>query len=319
METTKNKSTPKDIFLQLFNVLTFYLSAVAFITLFINYITALFPDPLNYYFYGISAGVRWATSVLFIAVPAYILTSWFIANDLTKEPEKRELKLRKWLTYFTLFVSAVTIIVDLMIFVYNYLNGELTLQFFLKIFTVLVVACAVFGYYIWELKRSNEKTKIPKMLAIALGVLTFGSILAGFYIVGTPADQRNRRFDEQRVMDLQNLQYQIINYWTMKEKLPTNLSELNDDISGYVAPLDPDSKMPYEYKMLDKLKFELCANFVLASDDKAFGKNMSLARPYGPYDYNQESWNHKQGRHCFDRKIDPEIYKPQKESDKAVK
>ena len=39
--------------------------------------------------------------------------------------------MRKWLVYFTLFISAITIIVDLMIFVYNFLDGELTVKFFL--------------------------------------------------------------------------------------------------------------------------------------------------------------------------------------------
>ncbi len=311
---TPIKSTPKDVFLHLFNILTFYLSAVGAITLYIQYIAALFPDPLNYYFYGISQTVRWATSVLFISVPAYLLTSWFLSKDLAAAPAKRELKLRKWLIYFTLFVSAVTIIIDLMIFVYNFLNGELTIQFGLKILVVLLIAAAVFGYYLWELKRGAEKTSTPKILAGALGILALGSIVAGFFIVGTPGDQRKLRFDDQRANDLQNLVNEINNFWSIEEKLPLSLSDLNakESSRGYsINTIDPQTKTEYEYRPLEKLDYELCAEFSLPSDAKVYGEKEILAvAPYGsPYG---QTWKHKAGRSCFKRTVDPAMFKPQK-------
>src|SRR3989339_1639517 len=174
------KSTPKDVFLHLFNIVTFYLSMIGFIILYVQYVNVLFPDKLNYYFTSISDLVRTASSILFVAVPAYILTAWLLAKDLAVTPEKRELKLRKWLTYFTLFISAITIIVDLMIFVYNFLNGELSARFALKVLVVLLVAVAVFGYYMWELKRKELVSKAPKILAIILSIVALGSIIIGF-------------------------------------------------------------------------------------------------------------------------------------------
>lgn len=303
------KSTPKDVFLHLFNIVTFYLSVIGFIALYIQYIDATFPDPLNYYFFNISAGVRWATSVLFVAVPAYLFTSWLLAKDLTEIPAKRELKLRKWLVYFTLFVSAITIIVDLMIFVYNFLDGELTMRFFLKILVVLLVAAAVFGYYMWELKRDTKKTKVPKILAITVAVVVAVSIIIGFFIVGTPADQRNRRFDEQRVQALQMIQSQIITYWMNKHSLPSELAKLADDISGFTPPTDPDTKMPYEYKTTGPLSFESCANFADTNQPASkFGRPFVVnSTPNNVYD---DNWNHGAGRVCFVRTIDPELYKP---------
>jgi SNF family Na+-dependent transporter len=74
--------------------------------------------------------VRLSTSILVIAIPVYIFTSWLLEKDLANNHERRELKLRKWLTYFTLFISAITIIIDLIMFVFNFLSGELTIQFF---------------------------------------------------------------------------------------------------------------------------------------------------------------------------------------------
>ncbi|OGH88131.1 MAG: hypothetical protein A3J93_00100 [Candidatus Magasanikbacteria bacterium RIFOXYC2_FULL_42_28] len=303
------KSTPKDVFLHLFNIVTFYLSVVGFITLYIQYINALFPDALNYYFFNIASGVRWSTAVLFIAVPAYLLTAWLLSKDLATTPAKRELKLRKWLVYFTLFVSAITVIVDLMIFVYHFLDGELTMRFFLKVLVVLVVAAAVFGYYLWDLKRTIEKSKLPKILAIAVLVVALGSIILGFFIIGTPTDQRNRRFDEQRIQALQMIQGQIINYWQTKAVLPTELSKLADSISGFTAPLDPDNNAPYEYKVTGPLAFELCANFSAGSEpDAKFGRNEFTANS-GPYNVYDDNWNHEAGRICFSRTIDPELYK----------
>lgn len=302
------KSTPKDVFLQLFNILTFYLSVIGFITLFIQYINALFPDTLNYYFSGIADAVRIASSILLIAVPAYLFTAWLLAKDLMIEPQKRELKLRKWLVYFTLFISAVTIIVDLITFVYNFLSGELTTRFFLKILVVLLVAGAVFGYYMWDLKRKELLSNIPKILAITLLVIMLGSVAAGFFIIGTPFTQRNRRFDEQRVQNLQMLQGQVLNYWTQKGVLPEQTSILNDSISGFVVPVDPKTNESYGYRKIDQLTFELCANFSTVSENNSINNHVKYPVPYDSYNQN---WSYKAERTCFSRKIDPELYKPQ--------
>lgn len=303
------KSTPKDVFLHLFNIVTFYLSVIGFITLYIQYINAVFPDPLNYYFTSIADSVRWSTSILFIAVPAYLLTSWLLAKDLIAIPEKRELKLRKWLIYFTLFISAITIIIDLMIFVYNFLNGELTIQFFLKVLVVLLVAGAVFGYYMWELKRRDLISKIPMILTVAVSVVVIASIIIGFFVIGTPTDQRDRRFDEQRIQDLQTLQGQIIDYWTKKNVLPPSLSNLEDNISGFVTPKDPNSKQPYEYTVKDALTFELCATFAKSNQNNT-SNNPGVKYYTSPADPFQQNWNHAIGRTCWTRTIDPQLYKP---------
>ena len=291
-DNTTLKSTPKDVFLHLLNIFTFYLSVISFITLYIQYISALFPDPLNFYFTSMANSVRLSTSILVIAIPVYILTSWLLGKDLAENPKRRELKLRKWLTYFTLFISAVTIIIDLIMFVFSFLSGELTIQFFLKVFVVLLVAGAVFGYYVWDLRRKKIKSKTPKTLAWVLSFVVLASIVLGFFIIGTPAEQRDRRFDEERVGDLRVLQSQIINYWIQKEALPAELDDLKDSISGFVPPEDPATDLPYEYYVTGDLTFELCATFKTSS-----------------YESFQQNWEHDAERTCFERTIDPDLYK----------
>ncbi|MDP2683721.1 MAG: DUF5671 domain-containing protein [bacterium] len=300
------RSTPKDVFLHLFNIFTFYLSIVAFIMLLTNYVEALFPDPLNYYFGRIHSAVRWGTSVILVALPAYIGTAWMFARDFAKVPAKRELKLRKWLVHFTLFISAITIIIDLMIFVYRFMNGDMTIQFMSKVLIVLLVAVAVFGYYLWDLKREDLKSKVPKKVAFAVSAVVLISIIAGLFIIGTPMEQRSRRFDEQRINDLQIIQNEVINYWTKKKSLPENLGLLEDNLYGFSVPMDPGSKVSYEYMILEDLKFELCAVFETTADN-SINSNTRYSYPYGgPYD---KLWSHQSERTCFEKVIDPDMYK----------
>ena len=309
--TTNIKNTPKDVFLHLLNILTFFISIIGFITLYIQYISALFPDPLNFYYTGIANAVRLSTSMLVVAVPVYLLTSWLLARDIASNQKKRELRLRKGLIYFTLFISAVTIIVDLITFVYNFLSGELTIQFFLKMLVVFLVAAAVFGYYIWELKRKDIMSKIPKILTWTVSFVVLASIIVGFFIIGTPAEQRDRRFDERRVNNLQILQSQIVNYWVQKEGLPQGLGGLEDSISGFVVPEDPQSNALYEYNVLSPLSFELCATFKTSTKDfgSIYKGSISFYREFLSYDSFQQNWDHEAERTCFERTIDPDIYK----------
>ncbi len=312
MENTKH-NTPKDVFLYLLNILTFYLSIIGFIILYIQYISALFPDPLNFYYTAIAGSVRVATSMVVVAVPVYILTAWLLGKDLKASPEKREGKLRKWLTYLTLFISAVTIIVNLIILVYRFMSGELTSQFLLKVLVVLLVAGAVFGYHIWDLKRKDiGKSKIPKIIAWALIGIVIASIIAGFLIIGTPAEQRSQRFDEQRVGDLQSLQNQIVNYWIQKQSLPSGLNALEDSISGFIVPKDPDSGASYEYTIISPLSFELCATFKTSTKEFKItykGMRSSYIEPVYYGSSFQQNWDHEAQRTCFTRTIDPELYK----------
>jgi len=301
------KTTPKDVFLHLLNILTFYISVIGFITVNIQYINALFPDPLNFYFTSIATTIQWASSLLIIGFPVYLLTSWLLAKDIAGNPPKREMKLRKWLLYFTLFISAVTVIVDLIIFVYNFLGGDLTIKFALKVFVVLFVAAAVFGYYIWELRRKETASKTPKTLAWILSLVVVASIVSGFFIVGTPGDQRRMKFDEQRINHLQELQGQIINFWQQKGTLPENLDQLENSLSGFEVRKDPKTEEPYGYSVKSEFVFELCANFETSTSDSKYGP-MRQKSYYPYYDAMGQNWEHDQGRKCFERVIDPELY-----------
>lgn len=305
MDNQITKSSPKDVFTHLLNIIALYASATSVLILLFQYVNVYFPDPLDNYFDD-GDPIRWAISSLLIIFPVFLWTSKFLKKDIEQNPQKNELKIRRWLLYFTLFVAAVIIIGDLVALIYNFLQGELTVRFSLKILSVLAVAASVFGYYLYELRRKlgeiSPKIKIFIWLVIGIVIVI---VVAGFFIAGSPFKQRLIRFDRERVNDLQTIQGQIVNFWTSKEKLPDSLGNLNDSISGFAAPVDPETSKPYEYKIKGNLIFELCANFNFDSKENI----IDASKPISPYGF-EENWDHSIGRVCFERTIDPDIYKP---------
>ncbi len=312
---TQIKSTPRDVFTYLLVTATLYASVVSFLALVFAYVDVTFPDPLDFCYSCLLNQIRWSSSALIVVFPVFVFLFRFLRKEYLANPEKRELKVRKWLVYFTMFLAAVTIIIDLVVLIFNFYSGELTTRFFLKTLAVLAVALAVFGYYFWDLKKGSDNWRDwrkTKVIAGVVSLVVIISIGAGFFIVGSPAVQRDRRFDERRVSDLGILQSEIVNYWSNKGRLPLELADLKNDISGFAPPADPQTQAPYEYNPKGPLTFELCAVFKADSrptqEGSRFSKPVSV-EPYGePY---RNNWDHGPGRVCFERTIDPDFYKKQ--------
>ena len=173
---------------------------------------------------------------------------------LGDQPAQENLGIRKWLTYLTLFVAGVTIITDLIMLINTFLGGEITARFAFKVLAVLIVAGVAFSYYLYDLRRDvGQKSSKMKMLVWVVSFGVLASIVGGFFIMGSPFTLRMKRFDERRVNDLQNIQYQVVNFYQRKGSLPNNLDELKDPIAGFNIPLDPDTNASYEYE-----KFRTC-------------------------------------------------------------
>ena len=294
-----------------------YASAVSLLNLLFEIINASFPDALNFSYDRFSSGMRWSIASLLIVFPLYIFLSWFINKDLSANPLKKNLGIRKWLTYLTLFVAGVAIITDLIMLINTFLGGEITARFAFKVLAVLIVAGVIFAYYLYDLRRDvGQKSSQMKMLVWAVSFGVLASIIGGFFIMGSPFTLRMKRFDERRVNDLQNIQYQIVNFYQRKGILPNNLDELKDPIAGFNIPLDPDTNASYEYEKVSDLSngkaglsFKLCAEFSLQSDEQIDSKGISRPVPafYGDNTVN-ENWRHGSGKQCFDQKIDKDLY-----------
>lgn len=127
--------------------------------------------------------------------------------------------------------------------------------------------------------------------------------------MGSPFTLRMKRFDERRVSDLQNIQYQVVNFYQRKGALPNTLDELKDPIAGFNIPVDPENGASYKYQKVADLSFKICANFSLDSDALIDSKNMARPIPMSSevFPFN-ENWQHGKGEVCFDRKIDKDLY-----------
>lgn len=302
------KSTPRDVFMHLLSTVALYVSVVSFITLAFQYINVWFPDALDFYYPSILDSIRWSASALLVMFIVYVFMTWLTNRDFIKNLVTREIKIRKWLVYLTLFAASITIIIDVITLIYNFLGGELTLKFFLKILVVLAVAAAVFGYYFWDLRRGGVGGNKLKIFAWVTSLVVLVAIVGGFFIVGTPTEQRMVRFDERRVNDLQVTQNEIVNYWIQKNILPPTLNELKNSISGFIPPVDPKTNTVYEYNIKSGLTFELCAEFNLPSLTNKSATSIGVV-PRSVYEPYNQNWSHDKGRTCFERTIDPELYK----------
>src|SRR3990167_2238199 len=284
---TKIKTTPKDFFVFIGAMAVLYASAVSLINLLFEIINASFPDALHFSYDNFSSGMRWSIASLIIVFPVYIFLSRFINKDLAANFLKKNLGVRKWLTYLTLFIAGVTIITDLILLINTFLGGEITARFAFKILAVLIVAGTVFAYYLYDLKRdAGQKSSKIKLLVWAVSFAVLVSIIGGFFIMGSPFTLRMKRFDERRGNDLQNIQYQIVNFYKRKGNLPNSLNELKDPIAGFILPRDPNPASfvgynpgVYGYIKVSDLSFKLCANFSLASDRQIDSKYMTRSVP----------------------------------------
>lgn len=306
--TIIKRNLPRDVFLHLFSTTALYWSAINFITLCWQYVNYFFPD-INALRYGGQSyiwAIRFSVSSLVIVFPLFLLASWYLNKIYRRESAVRDSKIRKWLIYLTLFIAALVIIGDLVSLIYNFLGGEITTRFILKASAVLLVAAAVFGYYLDDVRRP-EPSKRAKSFALTSAIVVLVAVIGAFFIVGSPKTARLSQLDQQRVNDLQNIQWQIVSYWQRKEQMPNTLADLQDPISGYVAPTDPATNQPFEYnlKSAENLEFQLCAAFDLPNDK-------SVPKPLYPARDGEllQNWEHSAGRVCFERQIDRQLYPP---------
>lgn len=312
MSPSATKAGPKDVFLHLLLILFLYAVVFHFGTLLFQMIDMAFPDLLHGdYGRWARAGLRWPLATLTVIFPLYVWLTVFLQRDIKAHPGKRELKSRKWLLSFTLFLAAIIIVGDLIALLHRFLNGDLTVRFILKVIVVLLLALSVFLYYGWTLKRSDTPSSHPAMRLFVWATIAAGgmSVVAGFLLVGSPVAERLRQFDDRRVSDLQSLQWEVVNFWQAKEQLPGSLEALRDDIRGFIPPRDPETGQTYEYRIFTPLSFELCAAFRMDSENEG-GAVRAVPIPRGPYGEAVESFAHGAGRTCFMRTIDPDRYPP---------
>jgi hypothetical protein len=143
----------REAFLYLVSFITLYITAFSFGSLLFSFIEIWFPDQLSY-----GANVpRTAIASLIVAFPIFLFITRALKQAVAKDPEQKESKIRKWLTYVTLVIAAGVLIGDLIAVLSSLLGGELTVQFFAKAVVIFAIAGSIFGYYLTDLQKEEKE------------------------------------------------------------------------------------------------------------------------------------------------------------------
>ncbi len=284
MQDTEKRQIHRDFFLHLVGFITLYWSMIALITVLFQLVDQAFPDPLEY-FGNADDPLRWGLSGVIVAFPVFVGIMIFF--------RRKEMKRPNFPIYFTLFVTALTAIVDVSILIYRLTGGDITWRFVLKILAVLLVTGSMFAFEMWQLKRESFEMKLlPRVLTSLSYLLVLAVVVLGFMVVGSPASQRAVKYDMERINDLRALQYEILNFYDREDALPNDLASFRGGITK-----DPKTDEWYEYRTVDEDTFEVCAVF-----DKDYEEENSPG--YYPYSERAELFEYKAGKTCFERSVD---------------
>ncbi|SDE65384.1 hypothetical protein SAMN05421538_10936 [Paracoccus isoporae] len=113
-------------------------------------IDAVLPDPAALYPQG-SGGMRWSMAALIVFTPVFALLNRHVAIQAAQDPGRRRSLVRRWFASVTLLICALTLLGDLVLTLYSFLDGELTPRLLAKSLLLAVVAGLVLAYYRDEL------------------------------------------------------------------------------------------------------------------------------------------------------------------------
>jgi len=294
----------RDTFFYLLQFVTLAISATALGNVWFSFInkwtTSLTPYE-RFQPNDVTAGL----SALVIAAPVYLGLSWWIRKAFADGSMQPSSSLRKWLVYFTVFVTSIIGLVDLIATLHVYLNGDFTLRFFFKALSILVIAGSIFVFYLWDIRRENAGPSAVTHAAFWITiVVVLATIIAGFVVVGSPKTRRLLQWDQERVNTLENIVREFY-HPTSYPKVGNFVTEgapLPENSSGFASRFrDPQTQQLLEYRKVDLNTFEVCATFALAAEE-----TNQLFRPYPrpvyPYDAQPEFTpleNHSAGHQCF--------------------
>jgi hypothetical protein len=150
----------RDAFFHLLAFTALYAWAISLIFLIFTYIEFAFPDPVTrpstYAIEGALSGIRASLATLFVSYPLFLLVWWFLLREVRIAPEKANSGVRRWLSFLSLFVGAVTIMADVITVVFYLVEGDLTVRFLLKVAVLLVITGALFIYLALTLRSEGE-------------------------------------------------------------------------------------------------------------------------------------------------------------------
>ena len=125
---------------------------------------------------------------------------------------------------------------------------------------------------------------IHRVAFIGSIAVVVAAVIAGLWLIGSPGEQRQQRFDARRVSDLVQLSQALYRHRNERRVLPASIAEVVDGRMLSRLPSDPATEESYEYRVTGERQFQLCAVFARSS------------RSEDATDF----WRHEAGRHCYE-------------------
>ncbi len=156
---SREKGGAREAFFHLSAFTCLYVSAVCFIIMVFSLIDVAIPDATQVFWeeeaYSL---IRLALSLVVVFFPLYLLFNWFIQRDVRSGKAVAGGGVQRWLTYLTLFVIVMTILIDAATLIYWLLEGEMTIRLMLKAIVLFTVMCGAFAYVWWGTIEWSKKS-----------------------------------------------------------------------------------------------------------------------------------------------------------------
>jgi hypothetical protein len=94
---------------------------------------------------------------LIVSTPIFAFLFIIIQKRTMENPDIKNLNSRKILIYLTLVATFLIMLTNVIITVFNFLNGNVSLNFLLHLTVNLGISGLIFGYYAFQVKGDREK------------------------------------------------------------------------------------------------------------------------------------------------------------------
>ena len=287
-------NSAKFAFYYMLSLVTLFIMSLSLGNILFEVINKFFPDITRTIYYYNNSGLKGSISGILISTPIFYFIMSKIYKSLKVGELKKDSEVRRWLTYFILFISSVVVIGSLIQILNNFLDGAFTMNFILKTLTVLSIASLIFGFYFNDIKREDFKSdRVNKIFFFVSLIIMTSAFIASFFLIESPTEARNRKLDEKIIQDFDAMRYAIDSYYSKNKTLPQNLEDIKIETINS-RDLNFDNSKEYDYKITGEETYELCANFLSSNLEKTMS-------------YSDTIWKHDKGYQCIKKEVIHEL------------
>jgi len=93
---------------------------------------------------------------LFVSLPLFLLIFFDVTKRTLKNPALRNFKARKILIYFTLVITFLIVMGNVIGFIFDLISGNITPNFIMHLLITIGVSGVIFGYYFFQIRHDRQ-------------------------------------------------------------------------------------------------------------------------------------------------------------------